>query len=282
MLTDRLTILIHYLIPQQLLSRLVGLLAHSKRPGIKNRFIQFFLKKYPINMSEALQSDPFAYPTFSDFFTRQLKPGARPIDLNDTHIVSPADGVISELGKIEDQRLLQAKGREFNLSDLLAGQNKLTDEFQNGTFATVYLAPKDYHRVHMPLTGKLREMIYVPGQLFSVNFKSAQHVPNLFARNERLIAVFDTVAGPMALILVGAMIVANIHTVWGGQITPGAPRKISKVTYNNITLSKGDEMGLFTLGSTVIVLFSEKKMHWLEQLGAHSPVKVGECIGKLS
>lgn len=278
MLRDRLTITSHYLIPQGLLSRLVGLLAHSQSPIIKDAFIRFFLKKYPINMAEAAESNPFAYPSFSDFFTRKLKAEARPIDPDTQHIVSPSDGVISEIGQIKQDQLLQAKGQSYSLEALLTDPS-LAQTFSNGEFATIYLAPKDYHRVHMPVDGTLTKMIYVPGQLFSVNFKSSQYVPGLFARNERVIALFDTAFGPMAMILVGAMIVANIHTVWAGQITPGAKRKISHQTYEGIHLKKGEEMGLFTLGSTVILLFEENKMRWLPHLQTLSPVKMGKHIG---
>lgn len=269
----------HYLLPQHFLSRLAGKFAHSTNPKIKNAFINYFLRRYPINMAEAAEPNPNTYATFSDFFTRALKPGARPIDSDANSIVSPADGEISELGNIYNNKLIQAKGVDFDLHHLLGKQQHLTPLFSNGKFATIYLAPKDYHRVHMPLTGQLREMIYVPGELFSVNFLSSQHVPNLFARNERVIAIFDTAAGPMAVILVGAMIVANIHTKWAGQIAPGGKREIISYKYEGTTLEKGAEMGHFTLGSTVIVLFGENQIEWQKELMTHSVVKVGEKIG---
>lgn len=273
------SILSHYLIPQHLLSRLIGKLARSSLPFIKTPFIHRFAKKYHVNMTEALEPNLAAYPTFCDFFTRALKPDARPIDPQTNTIVSPADGVISEMGHITQNTLIQAKGVSFTLANLLGQQTHLTPLFQNGQFATIYLSPKDYHRVHMPLSGALREMIYVPGQLFSVNFKSSQHIPNLFARNERVIAVFDTVAGPMAIILVGAMIVASIHTAWSGQVTPGAKRKITSQHYATIQLAKGQEMGYFSLGSTVILLFGPQHMEWGKNVSRLSPVKMGEKIG---
>lgn len=276
-----LSILCHHFMPQHRLSRLAGCLAHSTHPRLKNYLIRYFLNRYPINMDEALESNPFAYTSFSNFFTRALKPNVRPIDSNANSIVSPADGAISEIGNIEQNKLLQAKGVNFELADLLGQQSHLTPLFQNGKFATLYLAPKDYHRVHMPLAGVLREMIYVPGELFSVNFKSSQHVPNLFARNERLITIFDTEAGPMAVILVGAMIVASISTVWAGQITPGAKREITVQRYEGVSLEKGAEMGHFTLGSTVIVLFGENRIDWDAGLSSQSPVMMGQRIATL-
>lgn len=275
------SILSHYVLPQQPLSRLVGRLAHSKLPFIKTPFIRLFASYYQVNMAEALQSDLNDYSSFSNFFTRLLKPDARPIDPNPEHLVSPSDGVISEIGDIQDTTLIQAKGMQFELANLLGQTPHLTPLFQNGKFATIYLAPKDYHRVHMPLAGRLREMIYVPGELFSVNFKSSQHVPNLFARNERVIAIFDTQAGPMAIILVGAMIVASIHTTWAGRVTPGQPREITTKKYENISLAKGQEMGFFDLGSTVIMLFGPQKISWDANLTTHTAVKMGQMFGKI-
>jgi phosphatidylserine decarboxylase len=233
-------------------------------------------------MSLAAEENPFAYSCFNDFFTRALKPGARPIDSATDSIVCPADGAISQLGNIINGRIFQAKGQDYTTLELLGGDTDLAAEFTDGTFATVYLSPRDYHRVHMPYSGKLRAMVSIPGELFSVNTVTAENVPRLFARNERAVAIFDTDIGPMAVVLVGAMIVAGIETVWDGQIAPFASRDIatSLYPYQNITLNKGDEMGRFKLGSTAIVLFAKNKMHWDENFAAGTPTKMGERMGK--
>jgi len=276
-------ILFQHLVPQHLLSRLVGKLASCETPWVKNTFIRQFTKRYPINMAEAAETNPLAYPSFNAFFTRALKEGARSIDQAAEAICSPADGAISQLGPIDKDRVFQAKGQDYSLERLVGGDLQLAKQFENGQFATIYLSPRDYHRVHMPIDGTLRETIYVPGDLFSVNQTTAENVDQLFARNERLVATFHTEAGPMAMILVGAMIVAGIETVWAGQVAPAkqapvrdhfseAPRK----------LAKGEEMGRFKLGSTVILLFPEQASQWLEQLQAQSPVRLGERIGTLA
>ena len=236
-------------------------------------------------MEEAERQTPEAFENFNDFFTRELKPGMRPIDTKSNAIVSPADGAISQLGPIENGRVFQAKGHDYSLIELLGGDSKTADEFMGGQFATIYLSPKDYHRLHMPVTGTLREMIYVPGDLFSVNQTTAQNVPRLFSRNERVVAIFDTELGPMSLILVGAMIVAGIETTWAGRITP-FDRRIRSISYpvqgesqQPLVIEKGEEMGRFFLGSTIVVCFGENKMHWLEEMKAEQPVRLGESIG---
>ena len=211
---------LQYLIPQHLLSRLVGTLAASEIRWIKNPFINWFRQRYGVDMSEAADSEPTNYPSFNAFFTRALKPGSRPIDASPNAIISPADGAISQLGTITGDRIFQAKGQNYTTTELLGGDDKMAALFADGLFATVYLSPRDYHRVHMPVAGKLLRTIYVPGDLFSVNQATAAHVPSLFARNERLVCLFETDFGPMALVLVGAMIVAGIETVWAGQIAP--------------------------------------------------------------
>lgn len=246
--TEKLFVLSQYVIPQHGLSRLVGWFASTKIPAIKNLFISKFAKKYQVNMSEAKQEDLTAYASFNDFFTRQLKDGARPI--SETALVSPADGAVSQLGKIELGRVFQAKGRDFSVTELLGGDSKRAEPFLNGDFATIYLSPKDYHRVHMPCAGTLTETVYVPGDLFSVNPTTAQGVDGLFARNERLVCMFDTEYGPMALVLVGAMIVAGIETVWSGQVCP-LPKQaqVQDYTQGSIKLEKGAEMGRFKLGT---------------------------------
>ena len=277
-------VLSQYLLPQHGLSRLGGLLAECEWPWLKNILISVFISYYRVDMSEAAEEDHRNYRSFNDFFTRSLRPGARPVVNSDHSIVSPADGSISEIGRIEDNCLLQAKGWQYRLETLLADQ-ALADTFRNGDFATVYLAPRDYHRVHMPVAGTLKSMTYVPGDLFSVNNTSASSISNLFARNERLVCVFDTDMGPMALILVGAMIVAGIETVWAGQVAP-PPRQLRTVTYGGeqapIRLEKGEEMGRFKLGSTAIVLFAENRADWQEYLHHGSSLKMGEQIGKRS
>lgn len=281
-MNDKLFIRLQHLIPQHGLSRAAGWLASSDHPLIKNTFIRWFVKRYSVDMSLAATENPLAYNCFNDFFTRALKPDARPIDSATDSIVCPADGAISQLGRIIDGRIFQAKGQDYTALELLGGDEDLAAEFTDGSFATVYLSPRDYHRVHMPYGGKLRAMVSVPGELFSVNTVTAENVPRLFARNERAVAIFDTDIGPMAVVLVGAMIVAGIETVWDGQIAPFASRDIatSLYPYQNITLNKGDEMGRFKLGSTAIVLFAKDKILWGEKFRAGVSTKMGELMGK--
>ena len=273
-------IALQYIVPQHLLSHLVGWLAASEIRWIKNTFINFFIKQFGINMNEAKRKTADDFRCFNDFFTRELEDDARPVSATDNQLVSPADGAVSQLGKIENGRIFQAKGQDYSLIELLGGNTQRAEEFMGGEFATIYLSPKDYHRVHMPVTGTLREMVYVPGDLFSVNQTTAENVPRLFARNERLVCIFDTEQGPMAMILVGAMIVAAIETVWAGRITP-MERKTKVTDYTNpqpATLEKGEEMGRFLLGSTVVLCFAKDKIHWLEELAAESPLRMGEAI----
>lgn len=280
----KLFILFQQLVPQHLLSRLVGMLANCKTPWIKNRFISWFHGHYKINMADAAEENPLAYPNFNAFFTRALKPEARPIDDNPDTLVSPADGAISQLGKIEHGRLFQAKGRHYALTTLLGGDLDRAEPFINGEFATIYLSPKDYHRVHMPISGVLRETVYIPGDLWSVNQVTAAGVDQLFARNERLVAIFDTEIGPMAMVLVGAMIVAGIEVVWQGQVAPPikAPQVLGKRYDDSLALTRGDEMGRFKLGSTVILLFGKDSIRWNPELDAGSPVHLGRGIATLN
>jgi len=281
-MNEKLFIRSQHLAPQHGLSRAAGWLASTENTLIKNTFISWFVKRYNVDMSLAAEENPLAYACFNDFFTRALKPGARPIDSTEDAIVCPADGAISQLGKIIDGRIFQAKGQDYTTVELLGGDAELAAEFTDGTFATVYLSPRDYHRVHMPYGGKLRAMVSIPGELFSVNTVTAENVPRLFSRNERAAAIFDTDIGPMAVVLVGAMIVAGIETVWDGQIAPFASRDIatSLYPYQNITLNKGDEMGRFKLGSTAVVLFAKDKIQWDENFSAGTPTKMGERMGK--
>lgn len=279
---EKLFITLQYILPQHALSRVVGWIASSTSSTIKNTFIRWFVKRYQVDMSQALEQDPLAYTSFNDFFTRALKPDARPIDTHPQSIVCPADGAISQLGTIQNGRVFQAKGQDYTLLELIGGDEALAQEFNDGHFATVYLSPRDYHRVHMPYGGKLRSMVSVPGQLFSVNTSTANNVPRLFARNERAVAIFDTDLGPMAVILVGAMIVAGIETVWDGQIAPFASREIltSNYPYQNLELAKGAEMGRFKLGSTAIILFAKDKVEWSKKYTAGTPTTMGQIMGR--
>lgn len=278
-MSDQLFIALQRLAPQHLISRGAGLLASSTNPFIKNTFINWFAGKYDIDMSDALEQNLEAYDSFNNFFTRALKPDARPIDSGNT-LVSPADGAISQLGDIENGRIFQAKGQDFSLLELVGGKPEDAELYQDGSFATIYLSPKDYHRVHMPLAGKLTHMTHVPGDLFSVNTVTAQHVPRLFARNERVVCHFETEQGPMAVVLVGAMIVASIQTPWAGVIAP-QKKQIRHFNYQQVEplqLEKGAEMGRFLLGSTAVILTPKNTLKWHEHLGANSPVRMGQAI----
>lgn len=272
-------ILFQYLVPQHLLSRFVGFFAGSR--FFSRPFIHFFSKHYGIDLSEAEIEDPSLYPTFNAFFTRALKPGARPLPEQRNCVVSPADGEISQIGKIAKDRLFQAKGQDYGIDKLLACSADQARAFADGYFATVYLSPKDYHRVHMPLTGTLTKTTYVPGKLFSVNQKTAESVPELFAVNERLVCWFDTEAGQMALVLVGAMIVAGIETVWSGHVCPDSNQtQLSTVLFGKgeVRLVTGDEVGRFKLGSTAIVLFEKHSIELAQTLAAGSKVKMGQLM----
>ncbi len=273
-----------FLLPQHALSRFGGCLSQSEIPWLKNYLIRYFLNRYDVNMNEAIVEDPFAYPSYHEFFIRRLKPDLRPIDPSPTSIVSPCDGEISQIGSIEQGSLLQAKGKSFTLKALL-GSEEDGKPFEKGRFATIYLAPKDYHRVHMPLTGTLTHLRYIPGKLFSVNPLTTNHIDNLFAKNERVVAFFKHDQGSFAIILVGAMIVGSIFTRWGGPITPHRGKETRDILYpqlpeQHIKLDKGDEMGYFSLGSTVIVLLDEKA-GWGYDLSQNTRLVVGQGIGHL-
>ncbi|WP_040260051.1 archaetidylserine decarboxylase [Pseudomonas massiliensis] len=280
---DRLFILSQYLLPHHLVSRLAGCVAECRARWLKNAFTGWFARRFNVDMSEAQVEDLSAYENFNAFFTRALKPDARPLDPTPGAILSPADGAISQMGAIEHGRVFQAKGHSFSVLELLGGDPAHASAFMGGQFATVYLSPRDYHRVHMPLAGTLREMIYVPGRIFSVNQTTAENVPELFARNERVVCLFDTERGPMAMVLVGAMIVASIETVWAGLVTP-PKRALKSWRYDEaarapIHLEKGQEMGRFKLGSTVIMLFGPDQVTWGHHLAAVSPVRMGQALG---
>jgi phosphatidylserine decarboxylase len=282
-MNPKLFISLQKIVPQHALSRLIGNLAASRTPFIKNHFIRWFVKRYQVDMNLAKETNPLAYSSFNDFFTRALREDARPINSDANTIVCPADGAISQLRKIIDGRIFQAKNQDYSVLELLGGDQDLANAFAGGDFATVYLSPRDYHRVHMPFSGKLRCMISVPGELFSVNTITAENIPRLFSRNERVVAIFDTTIGPMAVVLVGAMIVAGIETVWDGQIAPFASRDIavSQYPYQSFSYKKGDEMGRFKLGSTAIVLFAKNKIRWLEKFHANTPTKMGEAFAEV-
>lgn len=271
------------LTPQHLLSRAAGLLANTTNPTIKNMFIRWFIQRYQVDMSQALEEDPSAYANFNAFFTRALKPGARVVDARPDTVISPADGAVSQLGAIEAGRVFQAKGQSFSVEELLGGDAAAASAYTNGSFITVYLSPRDYHRVHMPFAGTLTKMTYVPGDLFSVNTVTAEEVPRLFARNERVVCHFETRVGPMVVVLVGAMIVASIETVWAGVVAP-LSRKVTTTDYapKPVYLDKGDELGRFLLGSTAIVLFPQGALNWQAELAATSPVQMGQPLGRVA
>ncbi|MDF0534076.1 phosphatidylserine decarboxylase [Shewanella yunxiaonensis] len=259
---DKLKIALQYLLPKHLLSRAVGKLAAAEAGKLTTVAIRWFIKHYGINMAEAQQPEAEDYRSFNAFFTRALKSGVRPLCEDPQQLAHPVDGTVSQCGAIVDGRIIQAKGHDYSALALLGGKQDVADRFYDGDFATIYLAPKDYHRIHMPFDGVLSKMIYVPGELFSVNPLTARNVPGLFARNERVVAIFETAIGPMAMVLVGATIVASIETVWAGTVTPPTGKKVFVWDYDvqgdeAIKLAKGQEMGRFKLGSTVVLLFAK-------------------------
>ncbi len=279
------TLLVH-LLPHHACARLMRRLARVRTSAVKDFLIRRFITRYRVDMAEARQPDPAAYPDFNSFFTRALAPGARPVVTGAGEIACPVDGAVSQAGAIERGRLLQAKGIEYTLTALLGGDADLADRFVGGEFATLYLSPRDYHRVHMPCTGTLAETRYVPGRLFSVNDYSTRHVRNLFARNERLVTLFETANGPMALILVGAFFVAGIETVWTGEVSRRRPQG-SWQRYRHgrsvtVELERGEEMGRFNMGSTVIVLFGPGRVRWAETLVPGAKVRTGELMGRVT
>lgn len=272
-----------YLLPHHLLSQWMSHLTHSNYKWWKNLMINQIIKLYKVNMLEAHQQDINAYQSFNDFFTRELAPNARPICQQPGSIACPADGEVSQSGIIDDGDIFQAKGKSFTTVDLLGGNQKLADLFAEGHFSTIYLSPKDYHRLHMPVDGTLTEMIHVPGRLFSVNQSTTESVPGLFARNERVVCLFETKNGPMALILVGAIFVSSIETTWHGVVTPPTVSQVRHWQYENneIFIPKGKEMGRFNMGSTIIVLFGKNKVNWNTDFKAGKKVNLGEMIGSI-
>jgi len=280
---EALTTLPQYIIPHHALSGMMSVLTHSENKIWKNLFITQIIRHYGVNMLEALEPDIAAYKSFNDFFTRKLDPTVRPLTTDKDAIACPADGAVSQSGSIADGRIFQAKGKSFTAIDLLGGSAERAEPFNHGIFSTIYLSPKDYHRLHMPLTGTLKEMVHIPGRLFSVNTATTHSVPGLFARNERVAAIFDTEAGPMALVLVGAIFVSSIETVWHGVVSPPTIPIVKSWVYehNAPVLKKGEEMGRFNMGSTIIVLFGKDKVQWSDDFKADKLVKLGEKIGRL-
>lgn len=281
---DRFKLGLNHLLPKKALTELAGWGASKRGGWLTKMVIDVFVWYYKVDMKEAQKPDTASYRTFNDFFVRPLRDEARPVATDPNLLVLPADGAISQLGHIEGEQIFQAKGHTYSLEALLAGNVAMTDLFRDGEFVTTYLAPRDYHRVHMPCNGILREMIYVPGDLYSVNPLTAQNIPNLFARNERVICLFDTEFGPMAQILVGATIVGSIETTWAGTVTPPRQGIIKRWSFPGaeaegaVVLLKGQEMGRFKLGSTVINLFAAGKVKLAESLAAESKVRLGETL----
>lgn len=275
----RIFVWMQYILPQHGLSRVVLAATRVRTPWFKNALTRGFLSLFSVDMSEAIETDPYRYGSFNEFFTRTLRPGTRPIDADADAVASPVDGTVSECGAIDKDRLMQAKGRDYTLGELLAEQ-PWASTFAGGSFATIYLAPFNYHRIHMAVRGTLLDTVYVPGRLFSVNSVTAQHVPRLFARNERVLTLFDTEFGKCALVMVGALNVGSMATVWAGDITPAAGRQVTRISAPELTLEKGAELGRFNMGSTVILLFEPNSVQWHPLLRAGSVVQLGQAIGR--
>jgi phosphatidylserine decarboxylase len=277
--SDRLKVLPQYLLPKQLLTQLAGKAASAQGGALTTSVIRWFVKRYGVNMAEAANPDIASYPSFNEFFTRPLRDGARPQANSD--FVCPVDGAISQFGHIERDQIFQAKGHSYSTRALVGGDATLAAQFEDGEFATLYLSPKDYHRIHMPCDGTLTRMIYVPGELFSVNPTTARGVPGLFARNERVVCVFDTPHGSFVNTLVGATIVGSMATVWHGLVNPPRPGRIVDISYQgqNIALKKGDEMGRFLLGSTVVMLWPKNMIRFNTGWAPARPIRMGEEMG---
>ena len=279
-MSDRLAVLPQYLLPKKLVTQLAGRFASAELGGVTQAAISRFVAHYGVDMSEAAEPDITRYASFNDFFTRALRAGARP--LADADYVCPVDGAISQFGAIERDQIFQAKGHHYSTCALLAGDAALAAEFENGQFATIYLSPKDYHRIHMPCAGRLLRMVYVPGDLFSVNPTTVRGVPGLFARNERVVSLFDTARGPFVLVLVGATIVGSMATVWHGVVNPPRPGEIKRWDYADkpVELAKGAEMGRFLLGSTVVLLWPKGTLKFNPDWTPGGAVRMGQMMGK--
>jgi phosphatidylserine decarboxylase len=279
-LSDRFNVLPQYLFPKLALTRFAGFVASPQRGWVTTEIIRRFVAKYGVNMGEALDSNIASYKSFNDFFTRALKPGARP--LADADLICPVDGAISQFGAIERDQIFQAKGHHYSTTALVGGDAALAAQFENGSFATLYLSPKDYHRIHMPADGRLLRMIHVPGDLFSVNPTTARGVPGLFARNERVVCVFESARGPFVLILVGATIVGSMATVWHGVVNAPRVADVREWHYTaageSVDLKRGDEMGRFLLGSTVVLLFPKPALTFNPLWTAGREIRLGEAM----
>jgi len=278
--SDRLAVLPQYFLPKQALTALAGRFASARAGALTTRAIELFVRRYGVNMNEAANSDIASYASFNEFFTRALKPGARP--LAKAALLCPVDGAISQFGKIEHDRIFQAKGHSYSTTSLVGGDEALAAQFLDGDFATLYLSPRDYHRIHMPCDGRLKRMIHVPGQLFSVNPTTARGVPGLFARNERVVCVFDSKHGPFVLTLVGATIVGSIATVWHGQVNPPRSMQVREWHYDKqkIALKQGEEMGRFLLGSTVVMLFPKGTRQFNAEWVPGKAIRMGEAMAQ--
>ncbi len=277
-MSDALKVLPQYLLPKQALTALAGALARSQGGALTTQVIRWFIGRYGVDMAEAADPDPRAYATFNDFFTRALKPGARPLASAD--LICPVDGAISQFGAIQRDQIFQAKGHHYTTTALVGGDAALAAQFQDGHFATLYLSPRDYHRIHMPCEGRLRRMIHVPGALFSVNPLTARGVPGLFARNERVVCVFDSPRGPFVLVLVGATIVGSMATVWHGVVNPPRPGHLRDWDYTDapVRLQQGDEMGRFLLGSTVVMLFPQGGLRFNPDWMPGGAIRLGQAM----
>lgn len=282
---DRLFVALQHLLPQHFLSRLVLRITRIRLRPVKNLLIKSFVRRFRPNMSDAAQPNPLRYPTFNDFFTRALRPGARLTDIDPGTLVSPVDGTISQIGRLDGSRLVQAKGHDYTLEALLDGAPEWARRFSGGAFATLYLAPYNYHRIHMPITGTLSAAWFVPGSLFSVNAVTAAAVPGLFARNERVVCGFEDGPRAFAMVLVGALFVGSIATVWHGDITPRSPRRRVELPLDSsrapLKLGKGTEMGRFNMGSTVILLLPPDMLEWLPKFTPGTQIEVGRMLARL-
>lgn len=276
--SDRLAVLPQYLLPKRALTQLMGYLASREAGAVTTAVIRWFIRRYQVNMAEALNPDPAAYSSFNSFFTRELKPGVRP--LADSEWICPVDGAVSQLGRIQGDQIFQAKGHSYSTQALVGGDAQLAAQFQDGHFATIYLSPRDYHRIHMPCAGRLLRMIHVPGDLFSVNPTTARGVPGLFARNERVVCVFEGKHGPFVMVLVGATIVGSMATTWHGVVNPPRPGHVREWNYadKHIHLEQGAEMGRFLLGSTVVLLTPPGPLQFNADWCATAPVRLGEAM----
>ena len=279
---DRLFAAFQYVIPKRALSRIVYSVMRTESPAFKRMLIKSFLSSYRVNMAEAVQSDPLAYRSFNEFFTRPLRPGARTVAPGNDIVVSPVDGTVSQAGPLHGETIIQAKGIDYSALELLAGDADAAAAYRDGCFTCIYLAPYNYHRIHMPFGGQLRQTVYVPGDLFSVNAATARAVPRVFARNERVICEFDTTLGRMAVVLVGALFVGSMETVYAGEINPPPRRTRRPATIRKglgQTLTKGAELGRFNMGSTVVLLFQRGKIRWESALQPLATVQMGSAIG---